>query len=92
MYTQRQKQILSAIMQGLDLPTDVASQVRVVQTPGYIDSVIETHDFAVALLGAIGQAVAAIGESRGLGSQRVTIDRRHAGLVFNEIAYFFQSG
>jgi crotonobetainyl-CoA:carnitine CoA-transferase CaiB-like acyl-CoA transferase len=92
MYTQRQKQILSAIMQGLDLPTDVASQVRVVQTPGYIDSVVETHDFAVALLGAIGQAIAAVGERRGLGSQRVTIDRRHAGLVFNEIAYFFQSG
>ncbi|HYK09476.1 MAG TPA: CoA transferase [Gemmatimonadales bacterium] len=92
MYTQRQAQILRAITQGLDLPTDAASEVRVVQSPGYIDSVIETHDFAAVLMGAIGQAVATVGERRGLGSQRVTVDRRHAGLLFNEIAYFFQSG
>src|SRR5215471_5978397 len=92
MYTQRQAQILRAITQGLDLPTDAASEVRVVQSPGYIDSVIETHDFAAVLMGAIGQAVATVGERRGLGRQRVTVDRRHAGLLFNEIAYFFQSG
>jgi crotonobetainyl-CoA:carnitine CoA-transferase CaiB-like acyl-CoA transferase len=92
MYTERQAQILAAIAQGLDLPTATASDMRVEQSPGYIDSVIETHDFAVAMLGALGQAVAAIGELRGLDKQRVTIDRRHAGLVFNEIAYFFQSG
>ena len=92
MYTQRQAQILRAITQGLDLPTDAASEVRVVQSPGYIDSVIETHDFAAVLMGAVGQAVATVGERRGLGSQRVTVDRRHAGLLFNEIAYFFQSG
>lgn len=92
MSTERQAQILTAITQGLDLPTDPASEIRVVQSPGYIDSVIETHDFAAALMGAIGQAVATVGERRGLGSQRVTVDRRHAGLLFNEIAYFFQSG
>ena len=92
MYTERQTDILTAVTQGLGLPADTASQIRVVQSPGYIDSVIETHDFAVALMGAIGQAVATVGERRGLGSQRVTVDRRHAGLLFNEIAYFFQSG
>ena len=92
MYTERQRQILTAITQGLGLPADTASEIRVVQSPGYIDSVIETHDFAAALMGAIGQAVATVGECRGLGSQRVTVDRRHAGLLFNEIAYFFQSG
>jgi crotonobetainyl-CoA:carnitine CoA-transferase CaiB-like acyl-CoA transferase len=92
MYTERQAQILTAITQGLDLPADLASEVRVAQTPGYIDSVVETHDFATALMGAIGQAVAAVAERRGLGAQRVTVDRRHAGLAFNEIAYFFQGG
>lgn len=92
MYTKRQAQILTAITHGLDLPEDTASEVRIVQTPGYIDSPIETHDFAVALMGAIGQTVAMVGERRDLGSQRVTVDRRHAGLLFNEIAYFFQSG
>jgi CoA-transferase family III len=92
MYTERQTQILTTITQGLGLPADTASEIRVVQSPGYIDSVIETHDFAAVLMGAIGQAVATVGERRGLGSQRVTVDRRHAGLLFNEIAYFFQSG
>jgi hypothetical protein len=92
MFTERQAQIRTALTQGLDLPTDSASEIRVVQSPGYIDSVIETHDFATALIGAIGQTVATVGERRGLGPQRVTIDRRHAGLLFNEIAYFFQGG
>jgi crotonobetainyl-CoA:carnitine CoA-transferase CaiB-like acyl-CoA transferase len=92
MYNERQTEILTQITQGLDLPADMASEVRVVQTPGCIDSVVETHDFATALMGAIGQAVAAVGERRGLGAQQVTVDRRHAGLLFNEIAYFFQGG
>ena len=92
MYNERQTEILTRITHGLDLPADVASEVRVVQTPGCIDSVVETHDFATALMGAIGQAVAAVGERRGLDAQRVTVDRRHASLLFNEIAYFFQGG
>ncbi|MFY9989564.1 MAG: hypothetical protein WAL40_00790, partial [Rhodoplanes sp.] len=74
------------------MPDRLADAVHIRQSPGYIDSVVETHDFAVAALGAIGAVVALIGERRGLGSQRVKVDRRHAGLLFNEIAYFFQSG
>src|SRR6516225_6058539 len=92
MYNERQTEILTQITHGLDLPADMASEVRVVQTSSCIDSVVETHDFATALMGAIGQAVAAVGERRGLGAQRVTVDRRHASLLFNEIAYFFQGG
>ncbi|MGJ0512644.1 CoA transferase [Methylocystis sp.] len=91
MYSQRQKEILAAIAQGLNLPQH-SSHIHVNQTPGYVDSPIEVHDFAVALMGAIGATIASIGESRGLGAQQVRIDRRHAGLLFNEIAYFFQSG
>ena len=92
MYSERQAQIVAAITSGLEVPADGASELRVVQSAGYVDSVVETHDIAVAVTGSIGQAVAAVGERRGLGSQRVTVDRRHAGLAFNEIAYFFQSG
>ena len=39
-----------------------------------------------------GSTVASIGERRGLGKQQAKIDRRHAQLLFNEVAYFFQSG
>jgi len=91
-YTERQRQILAAVTRGLRLPEQELAAVHVDQSAGYIDSPVETHDFAVALMAAIGAAVAAIGERRGLGSQQVKVDRRHAGLLFNEVAYFFQSG
>jgi hypothetical protein len=92
MYSERQQQILSEITRGLGLTEPAPGAVTVEQSPGYVDSAIETADFAVAALGAIGSTVAAIGERRGLGPQQVRIDRRHAQLLFNEIAYFFQSG
>src|SRR5277367_976871 len=92
MYSERQQQILSEISRGLGLAEPAPGAVAVEQSPGYVDSIIETADFAVAALGAIGSTVAAIGDRRGLGPQQVQIDRRHAQLLFNEVAYFFQSG
>jgi crotonobetainyl-CoA:carnitine CoA-transferase CaiB-like acyl-CoA transferase len=91
-YSKRQTQILTEITQGLGLPESWADSVQVEQSPGYIDSVVETADMAVTLMGAIGSAVVLIGERRGLGGQKVRVDRRHAALLFNEVAYFFQSG
>jgi hypothetical protein len=92
MYSDRQKQILAEITQGLGLPELATAAVQVEQSPSYIDSAVETADFAVTLMGAIGSAVTLIGERRGLGRQLVKVDRRHAALLFNEVAYFFQSG
>src|ERR1700685_4558286 len=92
MYSERQKQILAQITRGLKLPAPAANAVQVDQSRGCIDSVVETADFAVKLMGAIGSTVASIGERRGHGTQRVKVDRRHAALLFNEVAYFFQSG
>ena len=92
MYSERQQQMLGEITRGLGVAEPGAGAVTVEQSPGYVDSVIETADFAVAALGAVGSTVAAIGERRGLGPQQVRIDRRHAQLLFNEAAFFFQSG
>jgi hypothetical protein len=92
MYSERQKQILAEITRGLKLPAPAADAVHVEQSQSCIDSVVETADFAVTLMGAIGSTVASIGERRGLGTQKVKVDRRHAALLFNEVAYFFQSG
>jgi hypothetical protein len=92
MYSERQQQILHEITRGLALAEPELSAVTVEQSPSYVDSVIESADFAVAALGAIGSTVAMIGERRGLGPQQVRIDRRHAQLLFNEAAFFFQSG
>ena len=92
MYSDRQRQMLVEITAGLQLPASAADSVEVEQSPTYIDSVFEVADFAAALMGAIGTTVAAIGERRGLGRQKVKVDRRHAALLFNEVAHFFQSG
>ena len=92
MYSERQKQILVEITRGLAVPELAWDAVQVEQSPSYIDSVIETADFAATVVGAIGSVVASVGERRGLGKQLVKVDRRHAQLLFNEVAYFFQSG
>src|ERR1035438_3378762 len=55
---------------GLKLPVPDADAVQVEQSQSCIDSVVETADFAVTLMGAIGSAVASIGERRGLGTQQ----------------------
>jgi len=92
MYSERQEQILAEVTRGLKLPVPAADAIQVEQSQGCIDSIVETADIAVTLMGAIGSAVASIGERRGLGAQQVKVDRRHATLLFNEVAYFFQSG
>src|SRR5712672_2775162 len=84
--------MLAEITDGLGLPAVEAGTVRVEQSPSYIDSVIEVADFAATLMGAIGSTVAARGERRGLRKQTGNVDRRHAALLFNEVAHFFQSG
>ena len=66
MYSKRQRQILAEITHGLELPIPAWEAVRVEQSPSYIDSVVETADFAATVLGAIGSVVALIGERRGL--------------------------
>ena len=72
MYSERQKQILGEITRGLGLAEPESGAVIVEQSAGYVDSVIETADFAAAALGAIGTTVATIGERRGLAPSRYT--------------------
>jgi len=92
MLNKRQQEIFNEITKNLGIKFDEKSEVEIKQTPSSVDSVVETHDIAVATMSAIGLAVATIGKMRGLGSQKITIDRRHAGLLLNSICYFFQSG
>jgi hypothetical protein len=47
MYSERQQQILHEITRGLGLTEPESASVAVEQSPGYVDSVIETADFAV---------------------------------------------
>ena len=74
MYSERQKQILVEITRGLAVPELAWDAVQVEQSPSYIDSVIETADFAATVVGAIGSVVASVGERRGLGKQLVKVE------------------
>ena len=91
-WTETQRQLFEEITGQLGVQFDSESRLEIVQEPGYIDSPIAAHDFAAALLGAIGLATATIGQMRGLGSQAMRLDRRHAGLMLNSVAYHFQEG
>lgn len=90
--TATQQQIFEEITAPLGVTFDSESPVKIIQQPGYIDSPVASHDFATAALAALGKATATIGQMRGLGSQAMHIDRRHAGLVLNSVAYHFQEG
>ena len=91
MYSERQQQMLREVTRGLGVTEPGDSAVTVEQSPGYVDSVIETADFAVAALGALGSTVAAIGERRGLGPQQVSIDRRHLNCCSTRLHFSFRA-
>ncbi len=90
--TETQQQIYDELTKSLEVDFDSGCPLEIIQEPGYIDSPVATHDFATAALAALGKAIATIGQMRGLGSQSIRVDRRHAGLVLNSIAYHFQEG
>jgi hypothetical protein len=82
MFSKRQKQILAEITQGgLGLPESAMDAVQVEQSsvtsiPSWRRQTLQSRS------GAIGSAVALVGERRGLGMQQVKVDRRHAALLF----------
>ena len=90
--TETQQRIFNEIVEPLEIDFDTESPLEIIQKPGYIDSPVATHDFATAALGAFGKATATVGQMRGLGSQAIRVDRRHAGLILNSVAYHFQEG
>lgn len=90
--TETQQRIFNEIVEPLEIDFDTESPLEIIQKPGYIDSPVATHDFAAAALGAFGKATATVGQMRGLGSQAIRVDRRHAGLILNSVAYHFQEG
>ena len=91
-WTESQRRLFEEITRDLGVSFDARSVLEIDQSVGYVDSPVAVHDFATAVLGAIGMATATVGELRGLGSQAIRLDRRHAGLMLNSVAYHFQAG
>jgi crotonobetainyl-CoA:carnitine CoA-transferase CaiB-like acyl-CoA transferase len=67
-------------------------QITVEQTPTYLQDPVRVADFAAGLFGAFGASVAEVGMSRGMQGQDITVDRRHATLLFNDPLYHYLNG
>ncbi|MGA3318685.1 MAG: CoA transferase [Candidatus Korobacteraceae bacterium] len=74
---------------ALETPFD---QITVEQTPTYLQDPVRVADFAAGLFSAFGASVAEVGTSRGMPGQDITVDRRHATLLFNDPLYHYLNG
>jgi crotonobetainyl-CoA:carnitine CoA-transferase CaiB-like acyl-CoA transferase len=90
--SERQFRIYQAILEGIRVEPGAERSVEVAQTPSSIHSVLELGNFATAVFSAMAVLVNQFGMLRGLPQQRIAIDRRQAGMMFNSIAYFFRAG
>jgi crotonobetainyl-CoA:carnitine CoA-transferase CaiB-like acyl-CoA transferase len=92
--SERQLGIYRAILEGIQIDPDAYQGVEIGQTPSSLSTTtrIEFADFATAIFAAMGVLVNQLGQLRGLPQQQISIDRRHACMMFNSIAYFFRAG
>jgi crotonobetainyl-CoA:carnitine CoA-transferase CaiB-like acyl-CoA transferase len=88
---ENQQKIYNAIAAAAALKTPF-DRITVEQTPTYLQDPVRVADFAAGLFSAFGASVAEIGTSRGLPGQDVTVDRRHATLLFNDPVYHYLNG
>jgi crotonobetainyl-CoA:carnitine CoA-transferase CaiB-like acyl-CoA transferase len=88
---ENQQKIYSVIADAaaVKMPFD---RITVEQTPTYLQDPVRVADFAAGLFSAFGASVAEVGMSRGLPGQDVTVDRRHATLLFNDPVYHYLNG
>jgi crotonobetainyl-CoA:carnitine CoA-transferase CaiB-like acyl-CoA transferase len=85
------KKVYDDIAQATSLATS-ADKIQVEQTPTFLKEPIKVADFAVGVVAALGAHAAEIGEARGLPSQDVSVDRRHAALSLNDGIHHYMNG
>ena len=86
-----QQKTYTAIADAAALKTPF-DRITVEQTPTYLQDPVRVADFAAGLFSAFGASVAEVGMSRGLPGQDVSVDRRHATLLFNDPLYHYLNG
>jgi crotonobetainyl-CoA:carnitine CoA-transferase CaiB-like acyl-CoA transferase len=86
-----QKKTYDDIASAVSLSTPFA-KIAVEDTPTFLKEPISVADFAVGVVGAVGTSAAELAEARGLPSQDVAVDRRHAVLSFNDGMYHYMNG
>ncbi len=86
-----QKKVYDDIAQAASLETP-ADKIQVEQTPTFLKEPIKVADFAAGVVAALGVSAAELGEARGLPSQEISVDRRHATLSLNDGIHHYMNG
>jgi crotonobetainyl-CoA:carnitine CoA-transferase CaiB-like acyl-CoA transferase len=87
-----QRSVIEAILSDLDERIDPKITITIdnSRVPAVV-SPIAVDDVAAGIFATFGGLAATLGKMRGLPSQSVSIDRRHAGNTLNSIAWHFQN-
>src|ERR1700675_2181226 len=87
-----QMSVMEAILSSLgeSIHPDIATTIDNGRAPA-VFSPIAVDDLAAGVFATLGGLAATLGKTRGLPSQSVSIDRRHAGNTLNSIAWHFQN-
>jgi len=88
---QNQKTIYDNIAAAGSLSTPFEA-ISVEQSPTFLKEPVRVADFAVGVVSALGASVAELGVARGLPSQDISVDRRHATLSLNNAGFHFLNG
>jgi len=86
-----QQSVFDEITTTLNLQLNSDNQLKVIDSQPNIVSPFSVNDVAVAIYAVLGMAAARLANDRGIKSQSITIDRRHAGNVLNGVAWHFQN-
>ena len=86
-----QKKVYDDISDAVSLSTP-SEKINIEQTPTFLKEPIKVADFAAGVVAAYGASIVELGESRGLPSQDITVDRRHATLTFNDGLMHYMNG
>lgn len=87
-----QRSVMEALLSSLDerIDADITTTVDNHRAPAVV-SPIAVDDVASGIFATLGGLAATLGKIKGLPSQSVSIDRRHAGNTLNSIAWHFQN-
>jgi crotonobetainyl-CoA:carnitine CoA-transferase CaiB-like acyl-CoA transferase len=86
-----QQHVYDTIAKAASLSTP-SSGVSIEQAPTFLKEPVQIADFGAGMIAAYGASAAELGEARGLPSQDVTVDRRHATLSLNDGMYNYLNG
>jgi len=86
-----QKKIYEKIASAASLSTPL-TKIAVEQGPTYLKEPVQVADYAAGVIAACGASAVELGEARGLPSQEIAVDRRHAVLSFNDFYYHYING